>query len=640
MTNTLSSSLVQSYDRGIHTFRLRSYFGSFRAEIDICSVADIREKTLAILQKNPDFAKLSPSDKEDALEAFYGAHVQSLPLYPLYLGLLEDDSTEALSVLKALSGQQFRQIMDLDMWDHDNIVVRRATHWLQRYKAISSKELMKRFTSLDQEHQLCLFQHLFKGYPPEQVENLPQNKQNQLLSLPGAAYYYEVIHDDDKVIEAAMDLMTTMEEHNMELALSLLAHGSWLPQLENQHLAWQFSKARREELGFCSGDEIPSVFTAKEYASFIKQVQDLLAKQSQASSHSETHPPLLSSSAATIERLGKDKKVPFLFSLFHHLDAHNLWTPDLYNARVEDWIMCANHLASSMDIHPSHSQDRDFLFEHILAAHSLALDLLSNHDLPRASKLFHGLSSKSCLMYNHHMMAEKRQVVAKYLAQLGVVEENFVFFVSTHRYGLIQKDLDTKEPFFGLQFTELLKGFFNRFPLLLDHNSQDHGRQHIYHTPISSAAALKELSCQITTLLWITKLVHLAGSSKAPISQSASLDSLWLRSLASVLIGGRFLPRFFDKKNLELLASTPPLLKEERLKTFLKQMPSVASHKDLCSLLELSSHPTGGLSAAVVDQRTRAYVLQYFDSLKDIADLPLENHPLSDSPHPHHLTVR
>ena len=640
MTDTLSSSLVQSYDRGIHTFRLRSYFGSFRAEIDICCVADIRKKTLAILQKNPDFAKLSPSEKEDALAVFYKAHIQSLPLYPLYLGLLEDDSSEALSVLKALSPQQFRQVMDLDMWHHDQIEVRRATHWLQRYKTISSKELMKRFTSLDQEHQLCLFQHLFKGYPPEQVENLPQSKQNQLWSLPGAAYYYEVISDDDKIIETAVDLMNTLEEHNMELALSLLAHGSWLPQLENQQLAWQFSKARREELGFCSADEIQTVFTAKEHASFIQQAHDLLTEDSRSSTHSKTHPPLLSSSAATIERLGKDRRVPFLFSLLHYLDAHNLWSPDLYTARVEDWIMCANHLASAMDIHPSHSQDRDFLFEHILASHGLALDLLSNHDVSRASKLFHGLSSKSCLMYNHHIMGKKRQVVAKFLAQLGVVENSFVFFVNTHRYGLIQKDLDAKEPFFGLQFTELLKGFFNRFPLLLDHNAQDHGRQHIYHTPIASAAALKELSCQITTLLWMTKLVHLASSSSSPISHSASLDSLWLRSLASVLIGGRFLPRFFDKNSLDLLASTPRDLKEERLERFLKQMPSVASHKDLCSLMELSSHPTGGLSAAVVGGRTIAYVRQYFDSLTDIAELPVENHPLSDSPHPHHLTAR
>ena len=660
MNQTLKTSLISSYDKGIHTFRIRSFFQNLRTQIDQLNLRVLKEQELRLIQQNPHWAELSFEEQQSALTQVQRHHIQSLPLYPLYQALIEDDSEDSLEVLSALSDDQFKQMIDLDIWQDGELILEHSVKWLARYATLSSKELVERFMSLDQEHQLTIIGELVKGYSPEEVEHLDEIKKNSLLSFPRDAYFYEILPQDDKIVTTTIDLIEALQEHNMEYALSLLSHTTWLSALENKELAWQFSRARREELGFIPQHRAQKSFvfhSPREITDFYTHLSQLLAS-SAPSPPSAQSISILPTAATSVDLSDSSTPTPFLFALLQYLDTYGLWQRAEYQSLIDDWLMCANHLASASGLHPSKLTDRDFLFEHILAAQSLALDLLSSHDTPTASRLITQLSCKTLMKYITHMLHPLRAQVATILTNLGLVQANFRFLVESVRYGMIQDSLECCLDFYGLEHTERLKGFFNRFPLQVEGSESflhrqfaSHKHKALYHIPLSTAAAFRQLMAEIITLLRMTKLVHTASIHTASHDQQnshrASLDSLWLRSLANVLMDGAFIPRRFQASLIQKFISLERGVMQARFEKFCAELPSVTTDVDLMALIQhmaspIQSNPVSpnqaqavanessfsSLILEIVDQRTHKILKEYYHWLCEIQGDPQTHHLL------------
>lgn len=635
----LELSLLKSYDRGIHTFRLRTFFQNLRTQIDEINLEDLKPREQDLIKGHPHWHQLSDSQKQITLAQLHREYIRSQDVFPLYQALLEDTSESSSEILEALSDEQFKRIIDLDIWHDGEMSIENAMRWLNRYATLSSRHLYERFISLDQEHQLAIACQLICGYSPEDVESLDEEKKSSLLSFPQEAYYYDIRATDHKVIATAIALMEALQEHHMEYALALVSHGRWQTPLENQNLAWQFSQARREELGFVPQQRAQKsfVFSKQQQRDFHTKVKLLLASdpihhQLPSGDDSHTNP-------ITPEDRADRDTTPFLFSLLHHLDLMGLWQKQDWSALMNDWTMCANHLASAMGLQPSKFSEREFLFEHIFAAHSLALDLMSSHNPARAALLLPELSVKSCLCYMRSELAPIRSQAAGILTKCGLVPAHFEFFVETSRYGLIQNSLDQCQNFYGLHHVELLKGFFNRFILAADqpdYSSKNTSQktEPLYHTAITNASQLRHHLIEISALLWITELVHFADHihHKTPLAHKASLDTLWLKSLANVVLTHRFIPRRFESHHITELASVDSELIHNRLSEFKKNMPSVTTHpmfvKLISHITQSTDHPMEHMNgqthsqpsviAQMIDDRCQKHAGEYSSWLLDI----------------------
>lgn len=645
----LKQSLVRAYEVGIHTFRLRAFFQNLRSQIDKIQIQTLKDQELQLIKHHPQWAQLTLQEQQNALTEVHRLHIQSLPLYPLYQALLEDESEGTLDILGALSTEQFQHIIDLDMWDQGELQTGDVMRWLRRCAQISSRELYERFTSLDHEHQLTIIAALVHGYSPEEAAELDEAQQNSLLSFPREAYFYAVLSTDDKLISTTIELMEALQEHHMEYALSLISHSAWLPAAESQQMALQFSEARREDLGFIPQLRAQQSFvfsSAQAAADFHARVRRILAQGEPLSSVATT--AVLP--ATSVDVADTAVPVPFLLTVLHYLDAQQMWQHQDYRNLMDDWLMCANHLASATGIHPAQTADRDFLFEHILAAQSLALDLLSSHNPAHASRLLSQLPCKSFMQYVHSVVQPIRCAVAALLIELRVVPARFEFFVDSARFGLAQNALDECLDFYGLLHTELLKGLFNRFPLLVDKQSSQpsqhrgssgNGQEPLYHMPLHTAVALKQLMTEVIAVLWATQLVQpddpsLSGLLLASHQRRASLDSLWLRSLANVLLGHSFIPRRFEAQVLEEFAALEPQLMSTRFDAFLEGMKSVATDESLLALIHLVSNhrqdqeddPFPSALVTMVDHRIRNMMNDYFQWLLEIHSHPQTHHLL------------
>lgn len=654
----LKKSLIRAYEVGIHTFRLRAFFQNLRSQIDTIAIQTLKDQELQLIKHQPQWRQLKPEEQQAALTEVHRLHIQSLPLYPLYQALVEDESEGALEILGALSTEQFQHIIDLDMWEQGELRIKDVMQWLRRCADISSRELYERFTSLDHEHQLSIIGTLVLGYSPEEAAELAETKQNSLLSFPGGAYFYALRSTDDKLMTITIDLMEALQEHHMEYALSLISHSSWLPAAESQQMALQFSQARCEDLGFIPQLRAQQsfVFSSSQAADdFHAKVRQLVVDAGRAAGLAARAgaTSLLSEPTTSVDVADMPTPAPFLLTVLQYLDAQQMWQHQDYRNLMDDWLMCANHLASATGLHPSQTTDRDFLFEHMLAAQSLALDLLSSNHPAIASTLLSQLPCKSLMQYVHSVLQPIRCAVAAVLIELRVVASGFEFFVDSSRFGLAQNALDECLDFYGFLHTELLKGLFNRFPLLVEKPLQSTlyrqqspaGKRKqpppLYHIPLHTTVAFKQLIAEVVAVLWATQLVQPDNPSSSGLllashQRRASLDSLWLRSLANALMGHSFIPRRFEPGVLAEFTALDPQLMGTRFASFARQMKSVATSEPLMALIHLASTPhqhqelTSFPSALVimVDHRIRNMMDEYFQWLLEIQSSPDTHHLL------------
>ncbi|MCY4381290.1 MAG: DUF6178 family protein [Proteobacteria bacterium] len=623
-----SLSLRQADDRGIHTFRLKSYFKRLRNDLDIITPSDLKPLTGGTVNQTHGIASITGSTSTQLQRI----SVQNQPIYHLYLGLLEQDEENLLTIMNYLSQEQLTHLLDLDAWQDDLLNINRAVAWLKPYAKISSQVLYQRFASLDEEYQVLIFSGLVHGYSPEDMADLPTTEQDQLFSLPQGAYYYKILSDHPQIIETTLDLISALEEQHMEHVLSLFAHIQWLPEWEVLERANRFRIARLEELGFSPQQRARAnlhPYTPQAMTKFCQGIQQIKKACSATIPNNFDQQSLLPND---------QPDQPFIFAVLHYLNSHRLWSEETYQEKIENWLFCTNQLSSALGIHPSKSTDRDFLFEHILAAASLALDELSGHNLMVASQILKQTSVLDFMKYTQSRLKTLKKQIAQLLQEYSLVSDSFDFFVDSDRYALIQQEIAESSLFFGLQNTELLKGFFNRFTLLLD-DSESHGiagfhsvdlssqthnnkkQHHLYFYPLTTSRALQKLTVQVSTLLWITKLV-LRGAGKNTKLKESSLHRLLMRSLASVSLGNKFRPRIFDQHLTARWQNTSLQDKAACLSTFIKALPSVASEPSFALLwCDNPSNENGAMLIKQIDLETKKVMAGYQKQLTTSEDL-------------------
>jgi hypothetical protein len=488
--------------------------------------------------------------------------VQAVEPLKMYRALMSAGASDSLEVLELLSSEQVTRILDYDSWREGKLVPKKAFQWLALYADISKKALYTRFNDLEEEYQISLLSRYLKVFEPEEFEELSDEEQDALYSFPGNAIYYQILSEDPAIEKFIVELLEAIMTENMEYALSLVAHASYLPPNESEMMITQFRNARNEEDGFIPYDEAMTAFIpvnistlTEKWSKFIPENEGLIDY--------------------------KSKSNQFLMDVLAE-GAQNSWSASEKEQISQSYIYLTNQLASLVGVDPGDLNELKKILEQTYSLTGFSLQVLSKGDVELASKILLKEYPKMIFRFAISMTNELRKDVLENWTEEGIEDlSQFNAYFSASKYGMCldwidQKLLETH----GTYFSEVYKGLFNRFSLVPQHapmSSSGLEANRISFGTLDSVEAFEKLKVEVAAALQLSKLAKLANG-----GVNGKLDSILTKSLASVLVGGKFINRIFDENLTKKLVE----LSQEDISNVLNEL--FGSIESMCENEQLS----------------------------------------------------
>lgn len=203
--------------------------------------------------------ELAPKHRIDAmLEEVDGkALVRSLPAEDVYSTIIDVGLPDSTEIVQLATPEQFRTFVDLAAWQRDRMDPLEVLHWLRAARGDDDEDFVKKLGSLDMEVLELLYKRLVTIHDLE--ENPDVNPAGPTMEMPEGKYLLEFRIDG--VDEAALRRLTfdLVTQNPFELGRFLEAV-RWEAVTELEEAAYQFRRARLEDLGFPPLEESIKVF--------------------------------------------------------------------------------------------------------------------------------------------------------------------------------------------------------------------------------------------------------------------------------------------------------------------------------------------------------------------------------------------
>lgn len=458
MTELVSSySTVKAFNSGYQSLPwVEASIQSLTSTIDLNSII-----------KHPDYKK----------------RIQALKPLELYRAIKKVGANDCLEVIEAMSAEQMVAVFDYDVWHQNAIVPKIAFGWLKIIGALGTKALYKKYTSLDEEYQIGLLNKYLKVYDADEFEKMSDKEQDQLSQFPDESMYFKVDSDDDEIVDAVNELIKGLMAENMAYAMSLVAHASYMPLNESEHMLTQFRNARIEEDGFCTYEESLAVFERVNLTAKLTKWQQVGSGSPIVQNHSD------------------DSKQNFLQTV--------LFGPNLTGSERESiqssLLLLANNLCAASDVETDDISSIEKILMGASGMVSVALETLAGKDTVLAAEILRTEYPKELFRTGLTIVDDLRKEAFEMLAL--VVDNETVDKLRTqynrlnNGYLLDWFDRNLLDRL-GQKWVELLKGLFNRFPSAPV--TSDTGDK-ILFKPVQSIGMLVELSEQLHGIQFLLK---------------------------------------------------------------------------------------------------------------------------------------
>jgi hypothetical protein len=416
---------------------------------------------------------------ENALEL-----IQALSPQSLYFALKEKGPEDCLEVLECMSSEQVRAVVDYEAWQKDRLVPKQAFKWLNLFKEISREQFFQRYTELDEEYQTSLLGPYVRILDQETVETLSDVDQDKLFALAEGQLYLSIESEDKDVQSFILDLVDIFLGENPNYCLSLLAHASYLPPNEQEELVFRFRNARLEEDGYVSFEKSLEIFQPIDH-------QKYLDKYIQSSNQWEKQKDSLVSPGET--------NTTFFARVLHEAQIKGILSVDESEHLQQRFILLANSMCSACSIEPDDLVGLKMILEHCQGLSSLGLEYLSQGNVERACTILGAEHPQTVFRIGLSLVYELRKIIVKQLRALVPVDlAAFDRAFSRSRFGEVIYLADKiLLPILGFEATEVLKGIFNRFPMVADRFYLDDDQvERVVFRPLSSLSGLASLETQ------------------------------------------------------------------------------------------------------------------------------------------------
>ncbi len=203
--------------------------------------------------------ELAPRHRIDAmLEEVDGkALVRSLPAEDVYSTIIDVGLADSTEIVQLATPEQFRTFVDLAAWQRDRMDPLEVLHWLRAARGDDDEDFVKKVRSLDLEVLELIFKKLTVIHDLE--ENPDVNPAGTTMEMAEGRYLLEFLIDG--VDEAALRRLTyDLTTHNPFELGRFLEAVRWEATTELEEAAYQFRRARLEDLGFPPLEEALKVF--------------------------------------------------------------------------------------------------------------------------------------------------------------------------------------------------------------------------------------------------------------------------------------------------------------------------------------------------------------------------------------------
>ncbi len=433
MTGRLSEeAVVQSLDTGWQSLVWRSQFSNKNSEL-MASV-DIR-------------ALLESKDPE--------ALVQAVPRRDMYLALVTQGPEDALDLLPYLSQEQFVSIIDHEAWQGGKLAIHQAIRWLDLFKHAGPEQLYRRFRELDEEYQVALLNPFIEMKDEESFEILNQEEQDQFTALPCNTLWWRVKGGDERVTEFVTSLIAAAIGEDTAYVYSLLGMAAMLPPNEQEALLKQFRDARLEEDGFVSLDESQEIFKSFDGASIYEKWK-VIGERFAADP----------SRASIVE--GTQGSQLFIDEVMQLAGKSGRADHEAIDNLQRGFAFLANALSAVCHVEPDDVNGLKSLLTQGRCLVSLGLETLSGSDPVRAVDILFTEYPKTIFRFALSLADAIRLIAIDGLKTIDQTKADKI--ESQWRAGKFGAALWTLDREFTglLEFNdvEVLKGIFNRFPLV------------------------------------------------------------------------------------------------------------------------------------------------------------------------------
>ncbi len=374
------------------------------------------------------------------------ALVQAVPRRDMYVALVTQGPEDALEILPYLSQDQFVAVMDHEAWHEGKLSIHQAIRWLDLYRQIGPDHMYRRFRELDEEYQVALLNPFLEMMDEEAFEALGSQEQDKFTALPCNTLWWRIKGGDEPITDFVNALVSAAIGEDAAYVYSLLSMAAMLPPNEQEVLLKQFRDARLEEDGFVSIDESRELF-----APF--------------------------SGAELYEKWKSSKKVAALNNLNGRLFIDQVMILARQSGRADQQVIdnlqrgfafLANALAASCRVEPDDVNGLKSLLTQARCLVSFGLETLSGGDSVVALDIVIAEYPKTLFRFALSLAESIRLIALDGLKSID--EKKALKFEAQWRAGKFGAALWSLDQDFSghLEFEaiEVLKGLFNRFPLV------------------------------------------------------------------------------------------------------------------------------------------------------------------------------
>lgn len=469
MAHVLSEdSSLSLYDKGHKVFRT-----SF----------DVKKMSLPVVDFEKALESKKPKEK-----------IQSIEPQVLYFSLKNKGLEDSRDVLPFLSQEQFKRIVDYDVWRQDEIVTKKVFSWMDAYKKIEPKQMLDRYRGLEEEYQVAALASHVRGYTEEEYERMSEAEQDSLYAFPGKEIYFSIVGLDKVTTDSIMHFFEIAGELDIEYAVSLLSHLTYAPPLETGELIARFRKARLEEDGFVTSEEARTFFENLDLKKFEDEISELHLKFSHLRENEKEITPLISSEI-------------FLDKVLHHLKESSFKD----SKRIEqNFLFLLNALVAGAEVEADDLSEIKQLMKIAHGSVSLSLEVLSKGDVSFAAYLLKEKFLKELFRFSVSYLNKIKRDFLKDLGSLGTFDiKPYLDDLDRLRYGPLLNRIDsTFADVFGFEGTELIKAFIGRFsfyPEVSDKKGSEDSPKVLLFSVISSLGHVNQIKGHLENLKILTK---------------------------------------------------------------------------------------------------------------------------------------
>ena len=465
MVQALSEdSTLSLYEKGHKVFR---------------SSVDLRDVSLPVVNFEAILASKDPQ-----------AEVQKLASQELYFSLKNKGLDDCLEILPLVSKEQFVKLIDYDVWSGKELSVQKLFSWLDQYKKLDPKQMIRRYRELDEEYQVASLSPYLRGYTEEEYEKMTESEQDSLFAFPGKEIYFSVVGLDEKTHESVINFFEIAGEQDIEYALSLLAELSYTPPHEAAELIFQFRKARLEEDGFITREEAREFFFPLSLEKMEKKIQELKAS-------------FVSTQKISEKILAHQGEKLFLDQVFEFLSENSKEKEAEVKKR---FMFLVNSLMTASEVEPEDLSEMKQIMKIAQGKISLALEVLTDSDISFAAYLLsEKIHLKEIFRFAISYLGNMKREFLKELESIGVIQSKaYLEDLDLLKFGPLLYRLD-RELFdvLGFEGTELLKAFLGRFSFAPELSKEGKSSLMLF-APVSSK---KDLERMIASLKVIQSLL-------------------------------------------------------------------------------------------------------------------------------------